>query len=69
MAHKKAQIRINSILHSDSSDPASELKVYTLLKNFRHIKSAISEIGDNHLDLGIDGILMDLGMSSMQVNF
>ncbi|KAF7830203.1 Ribosomal RNA small subunit methyltransferase H [Senna tora] len=44
------------------------MKVYTMLKNFRHIKSAISEVGDDHLGLGVDGILMDLGMSSMQVD-
>ncbi|KAK4277100.1 hypothetical protein QN277_015150 [Acacia crassicarpa] len=70
IAHEKAQTRINSILHSDSdsSCPASDLKVYHMLKNFRHIKSAISETGKEHLDHGVDGILMDLGMSSMQVD-
>lgn len=69
VAHEKAQARINSVLHCDSSGPASDLNVYTMLKNFRHIKSAISEIGEEHLCHGVDGILMDLGMSSMQVNF
>ncbi|XP_054799155.1 uncharacterized protein LOC129303701 [Prosopis cineraria] len=70
VAHEKAQARINSALHSDSysSSPASDLKVYNFLKNFRHIKSAVSKIGEQHLDIGVDGILMDLGMSSMQVD-
>lgn len=71
VAHEKAQARINSILlaDSDSSRPASDLKVFHLLKNFRHIKSALNETGEEQLTQGVDGILMDLGMSSMQVNF
>ncbi|XP_028779364.1 uncharacterized protein LOC114735777 [Neltuma alba] len=70
VAHEKAQKRINSVLHSDSDSGKSafDLKVYHSLKNFRHIKSALSETGEERLDRGVDGILMDLGMSSMQVD-
>ncbi|XP_030500817.1 uncharacterized protein LOC115716214 isoform X2 [Cannabis sativa] len=68
LAREKAVARINALLQSDSSIPA-ELKTYTFLKNFRYIKSVLSEVDDeNLLDSGVDGILMDLGMSSMQVN-
>ncbi|KAI4316240.1 hypothetical protein L6164_024239 [Bauhinia variegata] len=68
VAHEKAQAEINTIFHGQCSRPASDLKVYTMLKNFRHIKSALKEVGEERLGAGIDGILMDLGISSMQVN-
>ena len=66
LAREKAVARINALLQSDSGSP-TELKTFTFLKNFRYIKSVLSEVDENLLDSGVDGILMDLGMSSMQV--
>lgn len=66
VAHEMAQARINSVLHSGDSS----VKVFTVLRNFKHIKSALIETGEEQLSAaGVDGILMDLGMSSMQVCF
>lgn len=67
VAHEKARARINVILHDNSSDSSSNMKAHILLKNFKDIKSALVEIDDKLLQSGVDGILMDLGMSSMQV--
>ncbi|EXB60445.1 Ribosomal RNA small subunit methyltransferase H [Morus notabilis] len=67
LAREKAAARIDSLTCNDSRGP-TELKTYTFLKNFRHIKSVLSEVDENLLDSGVDGILMDLGMSSMQVD-
>ncbi|KAK7293569.1 hypothetical protein RJT34_16437 [Clitoria ternatea] len=62
MAHDMAQPRLNAVLHDG-------VKVFTILRNFRLIKSVLGETGDQHLvDAAVDGILMDLGMSSMQVD-
>ncbi|XP_044477526.1 ribosomal RNA small subunit methyltransferase H-like isoform X1 [Mangifera indica] len=63
LAHEKARAHINSLL-----DAHSDLKAHIFLKNFRHIKSVLSEVDVNLANSGVDGILMDLGMSSMQVN-
>lgn len=68
LALEKAQARIDSLVCSDSCSP-TYLKTYSVLRNFRHIKSVLNEIDENLLDSGVDGILMDLGMSSMQVCF
>lgn len=64
VALDKARARINSVLNS----PDSTLKAYTFLENFRCVKSLLSDVDETLLDTGLDGILMDLGMSSMQVN-
>lgn len=69
VAYEKARARIDAILNGDSCHPTSDLKTHTILKNFRHIKSVLSEVDKKLLDTGVDGILMDLGMSSMQVCF
>lgn len=69
VAHEKARARIDDILHGDSCNPTSDVKTHTILKNFRHIESVLSEVDEKLLDTGVDGILMDLGMSSMQVCF
>lgn len=61
VAREMAQTRLNSVLHGRESS----VRVFTVLRNFRHIKSVLGETGEQ--DLGVDGILMDLGMSSMQV--
>ncbi|XP_019172537.1 PREDICTED: uncharacterized protein LOC109167919 [Ipomoea nil] len=68
LAHQMAQDRINVILKKDSSYTDSDLKVHTYLKNFKDVKSVLCEVDKGLLTSGIDGILMDLGMSSMQVN-
>lgn len=61
-AHEKATTRIKSFLN-DKSD----LRTFTVLKNFRFIKPVLANIGNQILTDGVDGILMDLGISSMQV--
>lgn len=68
VAHEKARAQIDAILNGDSCLPTSDLKTHTVLKNFRCIKSVLNEVDKKLLDTGVDGILMDLGMSSMQVN-
>ncbi|CAB4266613.1 unnamed protein product [Prunus armeniaca] len=65
VALEKARARINSVLHNPTS---STLKAFTFLENFRYVKSLLCDVDETLLDTGIDGILMDLGMSSMQVN-
>lgn len=67
MAHQMAKTKINSLLCGDSSSTSSNLREYFLLRNFRFIKSVVDEVGDELMDSGFDGILMDLGVSSMQV--
>ena len=69
VAHQKARAQIDTLLHGDSCCTTSELKVHTFLKNFRYIKSVLSEVDEELIHSGVDGILMDLGMSSMQVCF
>ncbi|ESQ41039.1 hypothetical protein EUTSA_v10013596mg [Eutrema salsugineum] len=61
VARKLAHFHIDSLMHPT-------LKASIVLKNFKYIKSAISDTHPELLDVGVDGILMDLGMSSMQVN-
>nr|GMD72246.1 ribosomal RNA small subunit methyltransferase H-like [Ipomoea batatas] len=68
LAHQMALDRINVILKKDSSYTDTDLKVHTYLKNFKDVKSVLCEVDKGLLTSGIDGILMDLGMSSMQVN-
>ncbi|KAF8035077.1 hypothetical protein BT93_C1187 [Corymbia citriodora subsp. variegata] len=68
MAHQMAKTKIDSLSCGDSSSTSSNLRGYFLLRNFRFIKSVVDEIGDELMDSGFDGILMDLGVSSMQVN-
>ncbi|KAF8389189.1 hypothetical protein HHK36_025882 [Tetracentron sinense] len=69
VAHEKAQSQIYAVLHDDLYSKASDLKAYTLLKNFKDITSVLDEVDEKLLSHGVDGILMDLGMSSMQVCF
>ncbi|PSS17594.1 Ribosomal RNA small subunit methyltransferase [Actinidia chinensis var. chinensis] len=67
-ALEKGQAQINTICHGDSCGLNAELKIHTFLKNYRDIKYVLREVDEKLLTLGVDGILMDLGMSSMQVN-
>ncbi|CAN1268757.1 Ribosomal RNA small subunit methyltransferase H [Linum perenne] len=62
-AHAKARAHIGALLLSDSHP---HLKAHTLVTNFKRIKSVIGEADGNLLESGVDAILMDLGMSSMQ---
>ncbi|CAA0814937.1 mraW methylase family protein [Striga hermonthica] len=68
IAHEIAQTRINGILEKDSGLSRATLRVHTHLKNFKNIKSVLQDIDGNPLIPRVQGILMDLGMSSMQVN-
>ena len=43
-------------------------KAHLHLRNFRETKQVIGHVEEQLLLSGVDGILMDLGMSSMQVN-
>ncbi|XP_039019999.1 ribosomal RNA small subunit methyltransferase H-like [Hibiscus syriacus] len=63
LALRMTRSRINAISHPH---PNPNLEVLTFLKNFRHNKSLLTQV--DHISSGVDGILMDLGMSSMQVN-
>lgn len=67
VAHEKAQSQIYLSLNNELCNAPSNLKTHTLLKNFKYIKSALREVNGNLLESGVDGILMDLGLSSMQV--
>ncbi|XP_057505393.1 uncharacterized protein LOC130788652 isoform X2 [Actinidia eriantha] len=67
-ALEKGQAQINTICHGNSCGLNAELKIHTFLKNYRDIKYVLREVDEKLLTLGVDGILMDLGMSSMQVN-
>eukprot|EP00268_Persea_americana_P052551 TRINITY_DN5888_c1_g1_i2.p1 TRINITY_DN5888_c1_g1~~TRINITY_DN5888_c1_g1_i2.p1 ORF type:complete len:279 (-),score=67.37 TRINITY_DN5888_c1_g1_i2:814-1650(-) len=68
VAHEKAQSQIYLSLNNELCNAPSNLKTHTLLKNFKYIKSALREVNGNLLESGVDGILMDLGLSSMQVD-
>lgn len=67
VAHEKARARINEILHTKSSSSAPIPKTHIAVENFINVRSVLSEVDKNIKVSGIDGILMDLGMSSMQV--
>lgn len=62
IALDKAQDRISALFSEDS-----DMKAYIVMKNFKYMKSLLADSDEKPLDLGVDGILMDLGMSSMQV--
>lgn len=65
VAHEIAQAQINNVIDKDSGHCRAPLQVHTVLKNFKSIKAVLHEHGN--LSPGVKGILMDLGMSSMQV--
>ncbi|KAL0393828.1 UNVERIFIED_CONTAM: Ribosomal RNA small subunit methyltransferase H [Sesamum latifolium] len=68
VAHQIAQAHLNTVLHNDFGQSSAGLQVHTLLKNFKNIKDVLHDIDGKHIANGVQGILMDLGMSSMQVN-
>ncbi|RZS05367.1 hypothetical protein BHM03_00035866 [Ensete ventricosum] len=61
--HDEARARIERLLAEDSR---GNLEAYTHVRNFKYIKSVLGGVDENLLDVGVNGILMDLGMSSMQ---
>ncbi|ONK68226.1 uncharacterized protein A4U43_C05F9010 [Asparagus officinalis] len=63
VAHEKGRARIEGLLKGSEG-----LKAYTHLRNFKYIKSVLAGIDEDLLKEGVDGVLMDLGMSSMQVD-
>ncbi|CAK9317417.1 unnamed protein product [Citrullus colocynthis] len=63
IALDKAQDRISALFCEDS-----DLKAYMVLKNFKYVKSLLADSDEKPLDPGVHAILMDLGMSSMQVD-
>ncbi|KAF0925085.1 hypothetical protein E2562_015376 [Oryza meyeriana var. granulata] len=54
----------------DDEDALQTLRAYTYAKNFKYIKHVLGSVDENIAvgTSGVDGILIDLGMSSMQVN-
>ncbi|KAF5207530.1 Ribosomal rna small subunit methyltransferase h [Thalictrum thalictroides] len=68
VAHEKAQTYLDSFLNRNSGGTTSDFTMHTFQKNFKDIKSILSEVDEKLLIDGVDGILMDLGVSSMQVN-
>nr|CAD1825401.1 unnamed protein product [Ananas comosus var. bracteatus] len=64
-AHDMARARIESLL---SSKDSCGLRAYTHVGNFKYVKSVLGGVDEAVLESGVDGILMDLGMSSMQVD-
>ena len=62
VAHEKGRARIEGLLKDSEG-----LRAYTHLRNFKHIKSLLGGIDENLLSQGVNGILMDLGLSSARV--
>ncbi|KAG0558702.1 hypothetical protein KC19_10G047900 [Ceratodon purpureus] len=61
VAHGEARPRLQRKASSD-------VQLHLVLTNFRNIKKAVTDVDAKLADEGVNGILMDLGMSSMQVN-
>lgn len=59
VAHKEATPRLQA--------RPSSLKLHLVRTNFQNIRKAVANIDMKLAREGVDGILMDLGMSSMQV--
>ncbi|XP_072992735.1 uncharacterized protein [Typha latifolia] len=65
-AHDMARVRIEAAM--DANSCGGRLRAYTHVRNFKYIKSVLTGVDENILNSGVDGILMDLGLSSMQVD-
>ncbi|KAJ6836077.1 putative ribosomal RNA small subunit methyltransferase H [Iris pallida] len=57
--------RVEALLRESG---AAGPRAYTHLRNFKYVKSVLGGVEEGLAGDGVDGILMDLGMSSMQVN-
>lgn len=68
IAHSAASPRLqDAVKHRrTTSENASNLDLHLFQTNFRNVKSVIEQLG--LADHGVNGIMMDLGMSSMQLN-
>lgn len=60
VAHSEAKPRLQAMASSD-------VQLHLVLTNFRNIKKAVNGADAKLVHEGVNGILMDLGMSSMQV--
>ncbi|GAB2286449.1 hypothetical protein Dimus_020853 [Dionaea muscipula] len=67
-AHEKAQARMNDLVLGDCPHWPANLKVHFVIRNFKEIKQVIAELDKKLSVSGVNGILLDLGMSSMQVD-
>lgn len=61
VAHEAASTRLDTLVQPPS-------KAFTFVENFKSTKVVLARVDPQLLSSGVDGILMDLGMSSMQVN-
>ncbi|PIA36990.1 hypothetical protein AQUCO_03100022v1 [Aquilegia coerulea] len=68
VAHEKAQPYLNNFVNKNSGGTTSDFTMHTFQKNFKDLKSILNEVDEKLLIHGVDGILMDLGVSSMQVS-
>lgn len=60
VAHGEAKPRLQQWV-------SSNVQLHLVLTNFRNIKKAVTDVDSKLAGEGVNGILMDLGMSSMQV--
>ncbi|GLJ11159.1 hypothetical protein SUGI_0144890 [Cryptomeria japonica] len=67
-AHEQAKPKLQAILDEDQSSVSSNLKLNIVCNNFKEIKSVVGQVDKTLLVDGVDGIVMDLGMSSMQLD-
>lgn len=67
VAHAESSPRLQDAIQyrNKSGTDASQLNLHVLKANFRNMKNALHQLGLAHQ--AVDGVLMDLGMSSMQV--
>ncbi|XP_020578759.1 uncharacterized protein LOC110023610 [Phalaenopsis equestris] len=66
LAVDKARARIEAVIKDGFRE---KLKAYTHVRNFKYIKTVLGGVDDKLLSEGVDGIFMDLGISSMQVDY
>lgn len=67
-AHEKARARMNDLVIGGGSHLLTNMNLHMVARNFKEIKQVIVEVDEKFSISGIDGILLDLGMSSMQVD-
>lgn len=69
-AHIEALLAEREVNGGEDDGLQGKLDAYTHAKNFKHIKQVLGSVDESLAvgSSGVDGILIDLGMSSMQVN-
>ena len=55
-----ASLKLQNVIEKETGP-----ELHVIATNFKHLKSTLHQLG--LAEQGVDGILMDLGMSSMQV--